>query len=150
MLFFSEGASGTRPGLCPTCGAVRSNGFSFRVQYRHFLEPILINNIIYSFQFAEIHHAFIATLLQILFERKRRGRVCHSLPRPDSSSHQHTKNSQLFFDLLLVWQQLSSRFSKKGAESHEAHLLLAALKLAIAAQSQQRHGLDDRCDTARE
>lgn len=72
--------------------------------------------------------------------------TCYSLPGPNASFRQDTNNSQLFFDLLLVWQQLSSRFS--GAEGqHEAHLLLTALKLTISAQSQQRasrHGLDDR------
>ena len=88
------------------------------------------------------------SVMQILSQGRRKKGVntCHSLPGPNASSHQDTNNSQLFFDLLLVWQQLSSRFS--GAEGqHEAHLLLTALKLTISAQSQQRtprHGQDDR------
>jgi hypothetical protein len=52
--------------------------------------------------------------------------------------------SQLFFELMLVWQQLASRFSVAREGQYQAQLLLTALKLAIAAQRVSPRSPDGR------
>lgn len=72
-----------------------------------------------------------APLVQLLKSRSgaRRGRSGRT-----ACSKQNASQSQLFFDLMLVWQQLASRFSVAREGQYQAQLLLTALKLAIAAQ----------------